>query len=374
MRATTSSLVNAGSTATASPPRSRRDDRVEPEHLHLRHLVVLEQGADGPEPHELAQHRVARPGVERSTPSGAFSSLRIAFACSRTARIDLLGERIVDARPAGERPELDDVGHPIDEGDERQPLRRLGGRLARRVPRLYGCRLTRHRRRTRLRPARRRRRGRRHHALGGREARGARPMLGPLRHPGSCRKPRDGRSRHLRRAFTVGIALERIVTELRGRRRRRRPGRHRARRRRNGERRQRSRHARRQVRRRRWRGERRLRLRERLDRHLRGGRRLERGRSRACGELALRRDAVESSASEPAPRLEAQHEVADVDLVALADDRRLGDLASVDVGPVGALRDPDDEAAVTEEQARVVLRDVALRQHQVVALHAVRRR
>ncbi len=69
-------------------------------------------------------------------------------------------------------------------------------------------------------------------------------------------------------------------------------------------------------------------------------------------------------------RLDPQHEVADVDLVAFADDRRLSDLPAVDVRAVRALEIGDDEAPVAEEQPSVPLRHVALRQHQVVALHA----
>ena len=68
--------------------------------------------------------------------------------------------------------------------------------------------------------------------------------------------------------------------------------------------------------------------------------------------------------------LDAHDEVADVDLVALADDGGLGDLAPVDVGAVGALQVGDDEAAVPAEQPGVALGDVALGQHQVVALDA----
>ena len=71
-----------------------------------------------------------------------------------------------------------------------------------------------------------------------------------------------------------------------------------------------------------------------------------------------------------AAALEAEHEVADVDLVALADDRRLGDLPTVDVRAVGALQVGDDEAAVAEQQPGVVLRDVPLREHEIVALDA----
>src|SRR5207253_418490 len=67
---------------------------------------------------------------------------------------------------------------------------------------------------------------------------------------------------------------------------------------------------------------------------------------------------------------ETDDEVADVDLVALADDRRLRDLAAVDVGAVRALEVGDDEATVPEEQPRVVLGDVPLREHQIDALHA----
>ncbi len=68
-------------------------------------------------------------------------------------------------------------------------------------------------------------------------------------------------------------------------------------------------------------------------------------------------------------RLEAQDEVADVDLVAFANDGRLRDLAAVDVSAVGAFEIGDDEAPVAKEEPGMVLRHVALGEHQVIALH-----
>src|SRR5690606_14074393 len=68
--------------------------------------------------------------------------------------------------------------------------------------------------------------------------------------------------------------------------------------------------------------------------------------------------------------LHAEDEVADVDLVGLLHHQRAGDLAAVDVGAVGALEVDDDELAVLEDDAGVALGDVALRQDDVVALHA----
>src|SRR5262249_54087789 len=68
--------------------------------------------------------------------------------------------------------------------------------------------------------------------------------------------------------------------------------------------------------------------------------------------------------------LDAKHEVSNVDLVAFADDRRLGDLPPVDVRSVRALQVGDDDASVAEKQPRMALGDIALRQHEVVALHA----
>src|SRR6185436_13063800 len=68
--------------------------------------------------------------------------------------------------------------------------------------------------------------------------------------------------------------------------------------------------------------------------------------------------------------VDADDEVADGDLVGVLDDERARDLAPVDVRAVGALEVDDDELAVLEHDARVVPRYVALREHDVVALHA----
>src|SRR5204863_9512307 len=62
-----------------------------------------------------------------------------------------------------------------------------------------------------------------------------------------------------------------------------------------------------------------------------------------------------------------------VDLVGVLDHQRAGDLATVDVRAVRALEVDDDELAVLEHDARVPLRHVALRQHDVVALHTTDR-
>src|SRR5262249_46979388 len=59
-----------------------------------------------------------------------------------------------------------------------------------------------------------------------------------------------------------------------------------------------------------------------------------------------------------------------VNLVALAHDGRLRDLAAIDVRPVGALEVGDDEATVTEKEPRMFLGNIALREHEVVALYA----
>src|SRR5262249_61877597 len=67
--------------------------------------------------------------------------------------------------------------------------------------------------------------------------------------------------------------------------------------------------------------------------------------------------------------IDADDEVADVDLVGVLDDERARDLSAVDVRPVGALEIDDDELAVFEHDARVALRDVAFGQDNVVALH-----
>src|SRR5204863_10173805 len=62
--------------------------------------------------------------------------------------------------------------------------------------------------------------------------------------------------------------------------------------------------------------------------------------------------------------------VTDVDLVRVFDDERARDLATVDVRAVRALEIDNDELAVLEHDARVSLRHVPLREHDVVALHA----
>src|SRR6185436_3355652 len=69
----------------------------------------------------------------------------------------------------------------------------------------------------------------------------------------------------------------------------------------------------------------------------------------------------------------ADDKIADVDLVGVFDDERARDLATVDVRAVRALEIDDDELAVFEHDARVTLRHVALRQHDVVPLNAAYR-
>jgi hypothetical protein len=69
-------------------------------------------------------------------------------------------------------------------------------------------------------------------------------------------------------------------------------------------------------------------------------------------------------------QLDAKYEVADVDLVAFANDRRLRDLAAVDVSSVGALQVGDDESSVAKQQTRMPLGDVSLRKGKVIALNA----
>ena len=59
--------------------------------------------------------------------------------------------------------------------------------------------------------------------------------------------------------------------------------------------------------------------------------------------------------------------VADVDLVGPPDDLGRADLLAVDEGPVGRLQVEDDELPVLEDDLGVLLGDVALRQHQIVA-------
>ncbi len=71
-----------------------------------------------------------------------------------------------------------------------------------------------------------------------------------------------------------------------------------------------------------------------------------------------------------APGVEAEDEVADVDLVPFVTNRRLRDLPTVYVGAVRTFEIRDDKTAIAKEQASVVLGDVALREHQVVPLNA----
>ena len=68
--------------------------------------------------------------------------------------------------------------------------------------------------------------------------------------------------------------------------------------------------------------------------------------------------------------VEAEHEVADVDLVPFTNDRRLRDLPAVHVRAVRALEVGHDEPTIAVEESRVMLRDVPLREHQVVPLNA----
>jgi hypothetical protein len=63
-----------------------------------------------------------------------------------------------------------------------------------------------------------------------------------------------------------------------------------------------------------------------------------------------------------------EDEVPDVDLVGALDDQRAGDLATVHVGPVGALQVDDDVLAVLQHDPGVPLRHVSLGQDDVVAL------
>jgi len=66
----------------------------------------------------------------------------------------------------------------------------------------------------------------------------------------------------------------------------------------------------------------------------------------------------------------ADDKIADVDLVRVLDHQRTGDLATIDVRAIRALEVDNDELAVFEHDARMALRHVALRQHDVVSLHA----
>jgi hypothetical protein len=68
--------------------------------------------------------------------------------------------------------------------------------------------------------------------------------------------------------------------------------------------------------------------------------------------------------------VEAEYEVADVDLVALAHDGGLRDLPAVYVRAIRALQIRDDEATVAKEKPSVMLGYVAFREHQIVALDA----
>ena len=198
-----------------------------------------------------------------------------------------------------------------------------------------------------------------------------------LRHARRPRDLRDGTAAQLRRALAlVGIALERIVADALVRRQprgaRRRRDHRRGHRRGHGLRPSPARPGPTAVRR------------QRRRTHGGGAARAEEARASRRAAAGPRRAGVRPCESSFGPyvasasrrraglrrRLEAEDEVADVDLVALADDRRLRDLPAVDVRAVGALQVGDDEPAVAEEEARVVLRDVALREHQVVALDA----
>src|SRR5439155_25224831 len=82
-----------------------------------------------------------------------------------------------------------------------------------------------------------------------------------------------------------------------------------------------------------------------------------------------RRRAGRARARHRSGKLDAQHEVTDVDLVSLAHDGRLRDLAPIDVRAVGALEIGDDDAPVAEQEPRMALGNIALREHEVVALH-----
>jgi hypothetical protein len=73
------------------------------------------------------------------------------------------------------------------------------------------------------------------------------------------------------------------------------------------------------------------------------------------------------------PFVDTEDEIADVDLVVLFDDERAGDLSAVYIRAVGALQVDDDELAVLEHDASVPLGNVALRQDDVVSLHATDR-
>src|SRR5690242_12518592 len=67
-----------------------------------------------------------------------------------------------------------------------------------------------------------------------------------------------------------------------------------------------------------------------------------------------------------AGNFDAQHEIADVDLVPLAHDGRLGDLAPIDVSAVHALQVGDDDASVAKEEPGVALGNIALREQEIV--------
>lgn len=66
--------------------------------------------------------------------------------------------------------------------------------------------------------------------------------------------------------------------------------------------------------------------------------------------------------------LDAQNEIADVDLVAVFDDQRRRDLATVNVSTVGALEVDDNELAVLQHDTGVTFRNVSLGQNDVIAL------
>ena len=76
-----------------------------------------------------------------------------------------------------------------------------------------------------------------------------------------------------------------------------------------------------------------------------------------------------SSALDNVTRLKTQDEIPDVNFVTLAHRRCLRDLSAVHIRAVGALQIGHDEATVTKQKASVVFRNVALREHQIIALN-----
>ena len=63
-------------------------------------------------------------------------------------------------------------------------------------------------------------------------------------------------------------------------------------------------------------------------------------------------------------QLDAQNEIADVDAITFAHDRRLRDATSIDVRPVRAVQISHDEATVAIDQTSVPFRHIPLRQRQ----------